>query len=151
MNDAQALLSDLHEQGFRLTPDGRGGIRVKPASRLSPEVAETIRANVPALLVELRGQACSLVDDTERQVAALQRNPAWRKGWQTRIDQQRGKSTIQNVINTVNACLAVARGHCEAGDLEATRSACTFVLDCANGKVWERNNEQSGGRETRQP
>jgi hypothetical protein len=149
--DARALLLDLHGQGFRLKPAGNGGICVKPASRLSPALAETIRAAKPALLAELREQAARLLDETERQVAALRRDPGWHRDWQARLDQQRSKGTMQNVINTVNVCLEVARRHRQAGDLEATRSACAFVLDCAQGKVWERNNEHSGGPETQEP
>jgi hypothetical protein len=61
--DARALLWDLKRQGFLLTPAGRGSIRVTPASRLPPELAETIRANKRALLAELRGQAAGVRTD----------------------------------------------------------------------------------------
>jgi hypothetical protein len=46
---ATGLLADLARQGFNLTPDG-GGIRVTPASRLTGELRQAIRAHKAALL-----------------------------------------------------------------------------------------------------
>jgi hypothetical protein len=46
---AAELLSDLIRQGFSITPDG-AGIRVKPASRLTTELREAIRAHKAVLL-----------------------------------------------------------------------------------------------------
>jgi hypothetical protein len=136
VTDARALLLDLHQQGFRLAPAG-DGICVMPASRLTPELAETIRANKPALLAELREQAAHLLKETESRVADLQADPAWRRAWEARLAYLQSTTVIQSVINTTAAGLAVARRDCEAGDLDGTRSACAFVLDYATGKTWD--------------
>jgi hypothetical protein len=133
----RALLLDLHRQGFRLAPDGRGGIRVRPASRLSPELLEAIRANKAALLAELRGQAECLFREAERKVAELPDDPAWRRAWQARRAYRGSADPLPGVLRTAAACLAVAGGHRDAGDPEATRSACEFVMDIALGKIWD--------------
>jgi hypothetical protein len=48
------LLTDLARQGFSLTPEG-GGIRVRPASRLSEDLREAIRTHKDELLAQLAG------------------------------------------------------------------------------------------------
>jgi hypothetical protein len=54
---AQVLLQDLLQQGFSLEPQG-DGIKVRPASALTAELREAIRASKAELLNLLTTDAC---------------------------------------------------------------------------------------------
>jgi hypothetical protein len=47
--DAQTLRNDLQDAGFRLVANG-DSLTIEPASRLTPALRDSIRANKPALL-----------------------------------------------------------------------------------------------------
>jgi hypothetical protein len=50
------LLTDLYRQGFTLAAEG-GGIRLRPASRLTEDLRQVIRANKPELLAIISSAA----------------------------------------------------------------------------------------------
>ena len=52
---AQELLHALEEQGIAVRPDGEG-LRIRPKSRLTPELREQLIANKPELIDLLRSE-----------------------------------------------------------------------------------------------
>ena len=50
---AHELLTNLHHQGFNLTPLPGGLLEVRPASRLTPELREELKQRKPELLALL--------------------------------------------------------------------------------------------------
>ena len=69
MTPAENLLTELRQQGFRLTPDPTSnGIVVEPASKLTDEIRSVIRAHKPELL---RALAPALPPDLEHRIRAM--------------------------------------------------------------------------------
>jgi hypothetical protein len=124
---ATDLLDDLARQGFCLTPEG-DGIRVRPASRLTGELRQVIRAHKAALL--------ALLVDPEEPAPAVTWDQAEAEGLlaELRDGLARRESTWPGrkfppvkaaVLQIgVEACEAYVRDH----DLEAARGWDALAL-----------------------
>ena len=115
------LLADLTRQGFTFAPDG-DGIRVTPASRLTAEQREAIRAHKPALLALL--------------AAPLRPAPAFL--WD-QAEAERLLADLREALARIEA--AVAAGKAPPVRLAVLRT----WLEVAEGYVSDRERETARG------
>jgi hypothetical protein len=117
---AAKLLADLTRQGFNLTPEG-DGIGVRPASRLTGQQREAIRAHKPALLTLL---------------AAPRPTPAF--AWD-QAEAERLLAQLREVLSRVERAVAAGTAPSARGDAMRT------WLEVAEGFVSDREREAARG------
>jgi hypothetical protein len=117
---AAELLADLIRQGFTLTPEGEG-IRVTPASRLTPAARQAIADHKPALLALLAAPHRPVPGfvwdqaEAERLLAEVRASAA-----QAEAQSAAGRLTTVR-RNLVLLWVEVAEGYVENHEMEARR------------------------------
>lgn len=70
MTPAEAVLDRIRQAGFSIRPSGRGTVIVFPTERLTPELAEAIKANRSEIRLGHVGTSSSLRPDAEARIRA---------------------------------------------------------------------------------
>jgi hypothetical protein len=134
--DAAELLAELKRQGF-VVAAAEGGLRVAPASRLSPELREQLRAYKAELLVLLTGEQAAVPAEMERILQGLRQQLAL-------LERDRyGSRFPEAIARLVGDGVALCEGHIRGREqlaaqgwepLEYLRGQVQLTLALARGE-----------------